>query len=602
MRRVKHQISLLVLLISASLTFINPAQAQEKPNILLIINDQHTGAIMTQRGYPHVETPAINKLAESGITFTRAYTPYPICKGMRYSLMTGMMVSQVCPECSGKFENVTSQTSLGTRMKDAGYQTAYYGKWHVGQTGLSEVADWHGFETYIDHSSSKGGDTYTRDNILEYLRQPHSKPFFMVASFMNPHDTAEIARQISGFTEDVTFKDKPVDWQSIDVEKDAPPLPANFAPMEDEPEGFYIRRPQGPEDKYWSSHPTSAWTEADWRRYMWAYDRLVEMMDAHVGLVIDELEKQGLLDNTVIIFTSDHGDGHASHRWNQKMSFYEEAVNVPFIVSWRGMTKAGVIDDKTLVSNTLDINSTLLRFAGVAPPDNWQGKDLRPLVLKDPGTETFTPREFVVTEMLQVDLNGRMLVSADFKYVVFDGGENPEVLIDLFNDPGELRPVTKDPRYRDTLIMARQMLRDWVAETGDRFNIDSMPTTLLGAISAADSRVQPDFAVASSESSERTWGERIEIAIETGTASGCGEDTQGVVRLNISGDPGDAFRIYLRCGDTVVAKCTARLSAGATAASCQDGPNEVIRGESRCSWKPWIGNSPAAKITTAACE
>ena len=602
MRRLRDQISCLILLTSASLALVNPVWAQDKPNIVLIINDQHNGAIMTQRGYPHIETPAIDKLAESGVTFTRAYTPYPICKAMRYSLMTGLMVSQVCPECTGKFENVTSQTSLGTRMKEAGYETAYFGKWHVGQTGLNQVADWHGFETYIDHSSSKGGDTYTRNNILAYLRKPHSKPFFMVASLMNPHDTAELARQISGFTESITFKDEPVDWQSIDVEKDAPPLPDNFAPMEDEPEGFYIRRPQGPEDKYWSSHPTAAWTDADWRRYMWAYDRLVEMMDAHVGLVIDELETQGLLDNTVIIFTSDHGDGHASHRWNQKMSFYEEAVNIPFIVSWQGKTEAGVVDDKTLVSNTLDINSTLLGFAGITPPDNWQGKDLRPLVLKDPGTALYTPREFVVTEMLQVDLTGRMLAGSDFKYILFDGGENPEVLIDLFNDPGELRPVTKDPRYRDTLIMARQMLRGWIAETGDTFNIDSIPTTSHDTVSAAESQVQPDSAMTSSESSERTWGERTEIVTEKGTASGCSEDTKGVVRLNISGNTGDAFRIYLRCGDTVVAKCTARVSAGATAASCQDGPSEVVNGEYRCSWKPWIVNSPAAAMTTAVCE
>jgi len=595
-------VNYLLLGVSISLALINQAWAQERPNILLIINDQHNGAVMTQRGYPHIDTPAIDRLADAGVTFTRAYTAYPICKGMRYSLMTGLMVSQVCPGCSGKFQNVTSQTSLGTRMRDAGYETAYFGKWHVGQTGLEQVADWHGFETHIDHSSSKGGDTYTRDNILAYLREPHDKPFFMVASFMNPHDTAEIARQISGFSEDVTFKDKPVDWRSIDVEKDAPPLPDNFAPMEDEPEGYYIRRPQGPEDKYWSSHPTAAWTEDDWRRYMWAYDRLVEMMDAHVGLVIDELEKQGLLNDTVIIFTSDHGDGHASHRWNQKMSFYEDVVNIPFIVSWKGKTKAGVMDNKTLVSNTLDVNSTLLGIAGVTPPDNWQGKDLRPVVLKDPGTETFTPREFVVTEMLQVDLNGRMLASADFKYVVFDGGENPEVLIDLFNDPGELRPVTKDPNYRDTLIMARQMLRDWVAETGDTFNIDGIPTTTHGTVSADESGVQSGSAMAPSESSDRTWGERTEIAIGTGTASGCSENTQGIVRLNISGDPGDAFRIYLRCGDTVSAKCTARVSAGATTASCQDGPSEIVPGESRCSWKPLIGNSPAAKITAATCE
>ncbi len=474
----KDQVIILILLILASLALINGAWAQDKPNILLIIVDQHTGSVMTQRGYPHISTPGIDKIAEAGVTFTRAYTPYPICKGMRQSLMTGVLVSQVCPECTDKFENTTSLPSIGTRMKDAGYETRYYGKWHVGQTGLNEVAYWHGFEKYSDHSSSNGGDTYTRNNILAYLREPHTKPFFMVASFMNPHDAAELSRHISGFTEDITYKDEPVDWQSIDVEKDAPPLPANFAPMEDEPEGFYIRRPKGPKEKYWSSHPTAQWTETEWRQYMWGYDRLVEMMDAHVKLLIDELETQGLLDNTVIIFSSDHGDGHASHMWNQKMSFYEETINVPFIVSWRGKTKAGIIDKTSLISNTLDINSTILKFAGVTPPNHFHGMDLRPVVLNDPGTETYTPREFVVSEMLQVNLTGRMLVGADFKYILFDGGENPETLFDIVNDPGELKPVTQDGRYRDKLIKARQMLKDWVSETGDNFNINSMPATL----------------------------------------------------------------------------------------------------------------------------
>ncbi len=334
------------LILTAVLFLCGQAWAQERPNILLIINDQHNGSVMTQRGYPYIETPSIDKLADEGVTFTRAYTPYPICKAMRYSLMTGMMVSAVCPDCEGKFENVTSQKSLGMRMKEAGYDTAYFGKWHVGQTGLNGVADWHGFDTYQDHSSSKGGDTYTRNSIIEYLQKPRSgKPLFMVASFMNPHDSAELGRLIAGFTESVTFKDKPVDWAGVDVGKDAPPLPANFGVMENEPEGFTLRRPKGPEDKYWSSHPTANWTEEDWRRYMWGYDRLVEMMDAHVGLVVDEFEKQGLLDNTVIIFTSDHGDGHASHHWNMKMSFYEEAVNIPFIVTWKGKTRAGVIVD-----------------------------------------------------------------------------------------------------------------------------------------------------------------------------------------------------------------------------------------------------------------
>jgi hypothetical protein len=306
------------------------------------------------------------------------------------------------------------------------------------------------------------------------------------------------------------------------------------------------------------------------------------MMDAHVGQVIDELEDQALLDNTVIIFTSDHGDGHGAHRWNQKMSFYEDAVNIPFIVSWKGRTRAGVIDEETLISNTLDINSTLLAIAGVTQPDNWQGRNLMPRVLKDPGTETFTPRDFVVSEMLQADYQGRMLATNDFKYIVFDGGENPEVLIDLFNDPGELKPVTNDPNYRGTLNLARRLLQGWVAEIGDRFDVARVPAASGEPAEGAD----------------RTWGDRNEIE----SAPSCTAGTKGVVRLSMSGDAGDAFRIYLRCGDEVVAKCTARTTAGGTEASCQDGPNKVINGEMRCSTKPSLGNSPAATVSAAECE
>jgi arylsulfatase A-like enzyme len=591
------------LLVSLLLSISGTALGGEKPNVLLIINDQHNGSIMTQRGYPYVDTPAIDRLAAEGVTFTRAYTTYPICKAMRYSLMTGMMVSQVCPDCSGKFQNVTSRKSLGTRMREAGYETAYFGKWHVGQTGLGEVADWHGFDTYIDHSSSKGGDTYTRNNILGWLREEREGPFFLVASFMNPHDSAELGRAIAGFREGITFKDEPVDWQGIDVEKDAPPLPANFGVMENEPEGFTVRRPQGPDEKYWSSHPTAKWTEEDWRRYMWGYDRLVEMMDAHVGLVLDELEKQGLMDDTVIIFTSDHGDGHASHRWNMKMSFYEESVNIPFIVSWRGETRGGVIDEETLVSNTLDINATLLALAGVEKPDHFRGLDLMPLVLEQPGAETFEPRDFVVTEMLQVDMTGRMVAGPDYKYILFDSGDNPEVLFDLANDPGELKNVVHESAYQDELAMARRTLRDWVRETGDPFNIDSIPGMRLDitpAKTVSHTFIAPSAAAVAKE--VKTWGEGFPVATEKEAASPCDGETQGRVRLDIAGEPGDAFKIYLHCGDETVAKCHAVVRSGATEASCSDGPRRNAGGFFSCSVKPGMNNSPAAKLATADCR
>ena len=94
----------------------------------------------------------------------------------------------------------------------------------------------------------------------------------------------------------------------------------------------------------------------------------------------------------------------------------------------------------------------------------------------------------------------------------------------------------------------------------------------------------------------------MQIATENGTPSSCSEATKGVVNLDMAGNPGDAFRIYLRCGDEMAAKCTARISSGATTASCQDGPNKFMTGEYHCTAKPSVGNSPAAKITSAACE
>ena len=327
------------------------SQAKEgPPNILLIIADQHTGSVMTQRGYPHVTTPGIDKIADAGVTFTRAYTPYPVCKAYRKSMMTGLMPSKI--------------------------------------------------------------------------------------------DDANIPVEL------------------------APPLPANFAIPPNEAEGFALRRGSEPGDARYRTHPTKFWTEDQWRQYMYGYDRLLEMVDAHIKLVIDELEAQGLLDNTVIIYTSDHGDGHAAHQWNQKMTFYEEAINVPFIVSWKGKTTAGYIDEITLSNTGLDIFPTILSFAGVPVPESLHGLDLTPQVLAD-SAGTLPERNYVVSEINQAQYKGRMVITRNYKYILFDGGENPEQLFDLANDPGELNPVTYDSDYKETLLAHRNMLVDWHEKIGD---------------------------------------------------------------------------------------------------------------------------------------
>ena len=449
MSKFKFQVLALCMLLAPQLAIAG----ESPPNILLIITDQHTGSIMSQRDYPYMETPGIDKIAESGVTFTRAYTTYPVCTAYRQSMMTGMM--------SSKLEDPTQFPSIGKTMAEAGYETIYHGKWHVGNTRIRRVADWHGFETY----DGRQNDTTTRERVVDFIKQEHEKPFFLVTSLMNPHDTCELARLMSGIDDD--WKDEPVEWD-VPLEK-TPPLPANFAIPENEPEGFSVRRGSEPGSSMFRKHPTKYWTEKQWRQYMYGYDRLLEMVDAHIKLVIDELENQGLLDDTVIIYTSDHGDGHASHQWNQKMTFYEEAVNVPFIISWKGRTRAGVIDEETLSSTGLDIFPTILKFAGVPVPESLHGVDMTPQVLADAGGESIAKREYVVSEINQLggNLKGRMVVSQNFKYILFNNGANREVLFDLAKDPGELKAVTYDPAYRERLLAHRNMLVDWDKRIGD---------------------------------------------------------------------------------------------------------------------------------------
>lgn len=458
--------SAFIIIILIVITSICQGQ-NKRPNVLLLISDQHAGRIMTQTGYPYIQTPGIDKLAAEGVTFTRSYCTYPVCVASRASIMTGMMPSK-------SNENLTQYPSIGGVMKNAGYETAYFGKWHVSSSKMNKVEDWHGFTSYKDERD----DSKTEKMSIDFLNKKHDKPFFLVTSYLNPHDCCELARNISGLGDD--YHDGPVE-ENMNVDQ-CPPLPANFSIPPDEAEGFYCRRtPDSTDVVQYGKHPVKYWGETEWRQYIYGYDRLVEKMDAHILNVVNTLEKQGLLENTIIFYTSDHGDGHASHQWNQKMNFYEESINVPFVVSWKGKTNAGLIDSKTLTSSGLDLYPTICKIVGIDIEKSLPGKDLSSYFLKgsNPASEE---RKYIVSEINQtakskngkVVLQGRMVVSKRYKYFLFDGGENREQLFDLENDLGELHPINHLPEFNETLLAQRKMLKEWIEKTSDSFPIDKI--------------------------------------------------------------------------------------------------------------------------------
>ena len=203
-------------------------------------------------------------------------------------------------------------------------------------------------------------------------------------------------------------------------------------------------------------------------------------MDQEIGKVLDALRSTSLIDNTLVIFTSDHGDLHGAHQLYCKTFPYEEAVRVPLIMSMGGRGVARRVDDSHLVSNGLDLLPTICDYAGVDVPHELEGRSLRPLL---EGGQATAWRDHVVAEtwLRTIDCEGRMVRSQRYKYVVYSWGQYREQLFGLYEDPGEMVNLAVESRHRFTLDEHRQLLREWCQRTGDSFgrNIHARPEVPL---------------------------------------------------------------------------------------------------------------------------
>ena len=293
---------------------------QDRPNIVLIMTDQHQAEALSIAGNLNLHTPNLDKLAKTGIRFENAYVTFPLCSPSRSSIFTGKMPNTLDVNSNSAGDNVMKvadkQKGLGHVLSQAGYDCAYGGKWHAHEAGM---ADGNGFTTIADF-----GDMPLAEKCVDYLKtkQKSNQPFFLVASFDNPHNICEWARN------------EPLPYGNISPVplSETPELPVNFKKSATFPEALQIE--QHIDLKV---YPTQNYTEEDWRQYRYTYYRLVEKVDKEIGKIIDAIDNLGLRDNTIIIFTSDHGDGNASHGWNQKTALFQESIKVPFIISFKGI-------------------------------------------------------------------------------------------------------------------------------------------------------------------------------------------------------------------------------------------------------------------------
>ncbi len=425
---------------------VEKKQIPEKPNILLILTDQLTSDALSVRGNEYLRTPAIDKLASSGVLFANNYVTQPLCLPSRSSFQTGRYPHELGVVNNGKKFNV-EVPMLGNLMADAGYNCEYIGKWHVGTK-----AEKSGYPEY----DNVGKDDKKAWAAVKYLMEEKVEPFFLTVSYMNPHNVCELAR-------DQKLPDGPIGTPPTELSS-LPPLPPNFDPPDNEPS--VIRKIQ---EKSTVHYPTADWDELKWRQYLWGYYRLVEKVDSEIGLVLQALAESGMDDRTVVLFTSDHGEGIAMHKWNQKQILYDQSAKVPLIISWSGKEENYVCND--LVSNGLDIPVTILDIAGAEKPASMTGRSLWPAM----SGETLGDREFVVTETMfargakKLGARGRMIRTEKFKYIIYDNGKRREQLFDMINDPGEMKNLVKKDEYKDVRDKHRKLISMWAEETGDEF-------------------------------------------------------------------------------------------------------------------------------------
>ncbi len=443
---------------------------QKRPNILFIMTDQQHAGMMSCTSNKWLKTPAMDRLAASGIRFERAYACNPVCIPSRFSLQTGLMPSAIGMGQNGDsaraaVTDAMIRQSLGRLFHEAGYETVYGGKVHLPRKmkGVQNL----GYRNLTGNSRQGLADACAK-----FIKGPHARPFFLFASFINPHDICYMAINDFNRTQGrppISNLDSETCEAVLDgarktgdinafVEKNCPPLPVNHEVPEAEPECIA--------QKYINPRPFQAytrekWTQNQWRLHRWAYCRLTEMVDREIGILLDALRQAQLEDDTLIVFTSDHGDMDSAHRLEHKQVLYEESVRVPFIMSYKGVIPEGIVDDTHLVSNGLDLLPTLCDYAGIETPEGLPGMSLRPLA---EGKNTSRWRDFVVSE----SQSGRMLRTDRFKYCIYDSGGNREQLTDLENDPGEMKNLAEVEQYKDVLVRHRQLLRRWIERTGDK--------------------------------------------------------------------------------------------------------------------------------------
>ncbi|MGC8830757.1 MAG: sulfatase family protein [Verrucomicrobiia bacterium] len=392
-----------ILILFSSVVF----SADSRPNILFIMADDHAAHAISAYGSKVNKTPNIDRLAKEGMRFDACFCVNSICTPSRASILTGKYSHKNGVPVFNTFDG--SQPTVAKYLQAAGYYTGMIGKWHLGSepTGFDYWMVLPGQGAYYDplfltQQGRKVINGYVTDIItdlaIDFLKnRPKDKPFFLMCHHKAPHRAWMPSEKYKVEFSKKVIPEPPTLWDDYSTRAD--PI------KKCEQKVFYnlTRRDlkltppkdltKQEQNKWLNEEPTSVEIEVSgekkvltgdelkkwkYQRYMQDYLACVQSVDDSVGAILDYLDKEGLADNTIVIYTSDQGFFLGDHGLYDKRFMYEESLRMPFILRWKNVVKPGTVE-KSIILN-IDFAPTFMDVAGVKIPSDIQGRSFFPLL------------------------------------------------------------------------------------------------------------------------------------------------------------------------------------------------------------------------------
>ncbi len=464
----------------------------ESPNVLLIYADQMRYDCMSPAGNPVIKTPNLQRLADEGLTFDNAFTSYPLCCPFRASMLTGKY-AQGHGMTQNHFPLRADQEFLGERMKDAGYQTLYVGKWHLEggpkpgfvppdrRFGFDRFVGFNRGHAYLDGIFFRGNGQpyrcrryepdYQTDHMIEFIDEARAddpdKPFFGYVSYGPPHHP----------------NDMPEHWRGM-YDPSEVHLPIGTLPPEEQVRvqtervetdcAGNMKAAARSRVAYGTKGQLEPESEEEQRVFIAEYYAMISNIDWNVGRILNHLDKRGLAESTLVIYFSDHGDMLGEHGYycGYKPQAYRATMQVPFLARLPGRINAGQ-RTQAMIDVGVDTPVTLLDLVGAEPFSEAHGRSYLS-VLDDGDThrdcihyQTFRMDDGAWGEFTPVPERG--VRTEDWLYV--RQPDRRKFLFDQQADPRELTNLVDEPAHLDLMDRFDAQIAAHMSETGDDWDM-----------------------------------------------------------------------------------------------------------------------------------